>query len=49
MNKAVELKEGDFIIVPKGVKHRPVCNGLVKTLLIEKIGTLNKENTGGSY
>lgn len=27
------LREGDFIIVPKGTRHRPVCNSLVKCLL----------------
>ena len=43
------LCEGDFIIIPKGTKHRPVCKTLVKCLLIEAEGTLNKENTGGTY
>ena len=45
----VHLKEGDFLIIPKGVCHRPVCKGLVKCLLIEIDGTLNKQNTGGTY
>ena len=40
------LQEGDFIIVPKGMRHRPVCKSLVKCLLIEMEGTLNKSNTG---
>jgi mannose-6-phosphate isomerase-like protein (cupin superfamily) len=43
------LAEGDLIIVPKGVLHRPVCKGLVKCLLIEIEGTLTKDNTGGTY
>lgn len=43
------LVEGDFIIIPKGTRHRPVCKSLVKCLLIEIKGTLNKENTGGTY
>jgi len=43
------LSEGDFIIIPKGTLHRPVCKGLVKCLLIEIDGTLTKENTGGKY
>lgn len=43
------LCEGAFIIVPKGTKHRPVCKSLVKCLLIEVDGTLNKDNTGGTY
>lgn len=43
------LSEGDFLIVPKGMKHRPICKALVKCLLIEVEGTLNKENTGRTY
>jgi len=43
------LSEGDFLIIPKGTLHRPVCKGLVKCLLIEIDGTLTKENTGGKY
>jgi len=43
------LCEGDFIIVPKGTLHRPVCKDLVKCLLIEMEGTLAKDNTGGTY
>lgn len=45
----VHICEGDFIIVPCGIRHRPVCKGLVKCLLIEKEGILNRENTGGTY
>lgn len=43
------LCEGDLIIIPKGTKHRPVCKALVKCLLVEVEGTLNNENTGGTY
>ena len=43
------LCESDFIIVPKGISHRPICKELVKCLLIEIEGTLTKANTGGSY
>lgn len=45
----VGLNAGDFIIIPKGTRHRPVCTSLVKCLLIEKSGTLTKDNTGGTY
>lgn len=43
------LSEGDFIIIPKGTPHRPICKGLVKCLLIESEGTLTNKNTGGTY
>ena len=45
----VHVTDGDFIIIPKGVSHRPICKSLVKCLLIEIDGTLDKSNTGGSY
>lgn len=45
----VPLCAGEFLIVPQGVRHRPVCTGLVKCLLIELDGTLTKKNTGGTY
>ena len=44
-----QLDQGDLIIVPKGIRHRPVCKALVKCLLIELDGTLNESNTGGEY
>lgn len=45
----VDLSVGDFIVVPKGTQHRPVCTSLVKCLLVERKGTLSDENSGGSY
>jgi mannose-6-phosphate isomerase-like protein (cupin superfamily) len=48
-NGIIEMEQGDLIIIPKGIRHRPVCKSLVKCLLIELDGTLNKENTGGKY
>lgn len=48
-DRMINLTEGDFIIVPKGVLHRPVCTTRVTVLLIEKKGTLNKDNSGGTY
>lgn len=48
-SKSIELNAGEILIVPKGTRHRPVCTTLVKCLLIEKVGTLTKANTGGTY
>lgn len=45
----MHLAEGDLIIIPKGTSHRPICKELAKCLLIEAEGTLDKNNTGGTY
>jgi len=45
----LRVKEGEFVIVPKGTKHRPVVDSLTKFLMIELDGTLNKENSGELY
>jgi len=48
-DKIIELNVGDFIIVPKGTAHRPVCTTPVTCLLIEKLGTLSNDNCGATY
>ena len=35
------VSEGEFIIVPRGVEHKPVAEGEVQILLVEPKGTLN--------
>jgi len=40
-DKTVELKEGEFIIVPKGVEHRPVAEHEVSVMLFEPAATVN--------
>jgi len=42
--KDVWLEEGEFIIIPKGVEHKPVANEEVHVLLIEPKSTLNTGN-----
>ncbi len=42
-DKKVELSEGEFVIVPKGVEHRPVADAEVEVLLFEPA---NLKNTG---
>ena len=37
----VELAEGEFLVVPRGVEHRPVADEEVQVLLFEPAGTLN--------
>ena len=40
-DKKVELKKGDFLIVPKGVEHKPVAENEVSVMLFEPVSTLN--------
>lgn len=44
---AVELEQGEFLIVPRGVEHRPVAEEEVHILLFEPAGTVNTGNAGG--
>lgn len=43
-DKDVWLEEGEFIIIPRGVEHKPVANEEVHVLLIEPKSTLNTGN-----
>ena len=40
-DRSVWLEEGEFLIVPRGVEHRPVAEKEVHVLLFEPAGTLN--------
>ncbi len=40
-DKVVNLEPGEFIIVPRGVEHRPVAEEEVSVMLFEPKGTLN--------
>lgn len=40
-DKTINIKEGDFIIIPKGVEHRPVANNEVQIMLFEPATTVN--------
>jgi mannose-6-phosphate isomerase-like protein (cupin superfamily) len=41
------LEEGEFLIVPRGVEHRPVAEQEVQVLLFEPAGTLNTGDAPG--
>ncbi len=43
-DRVVELRAGDFIVVPRGVEHRPVADEEVEIVLFEPAGTLNTGN-----
>lgn len=40
----VEIKEGEFFIVPRGTEHMPVAEQEAYILMFEPIGTLNTGN-----
>lgn len=46
-DKAIELKEGEFLIVPKGVEHRPVAEKEAAIMLFEPMSTLNTGDQKG--
>lgn len=43
-DKTVTINEGEFIIVPKGVEHRPNAREEVEVMLFEPATTLNTGN-----
>jgi mannose-6-phosphate isomerase-like protein (cupin superfamily) len=43
-DKVLEIGEGEFVIVPRGVEHRPVARAETHILLFEPASTLNTGN-----
>lgn len=46
-DRTVELREGDMVVVPRGVEHRPVAEHECSILLFEPASTVNTGNAGG--
>ena len=42
--RSIELREGEFLIVPRGVEHRPTAEREVQVMLFEPATTLNTGN-----
>ena len=40
-DETMEINEGEMIVVPKGVKHKPFAEEEAKIMLIEPMGTVN--------
>jgi len=40
-NKVLELQVGEFVIIPKGVMHKPIAENEVRVLLFEPESTVN--------
>ncbi len=43
-DKDIVIKEGELLIVPRGVEHMPVAEEEVQVILIEPISTVNTGN-----
>jgi mannose-6-phosphate isomerase-like protein (cupin superfamily) len=48
-DRTLNLSPGEFIIIPKGMEHRPVAKEEVHLMLFEPAGTLNTGNTEGEF
>ncbi len=46
-DRTVPLREGEFLIVPRGVEHRPVAESEAHVLLFEPASTINTGDAGG--
>jgi len=46
-DRTVEIKENEFLIVPRGVEHRPVAENEVSVMLFEPKTTLNTGDAKG--
>ena len=43
-DKTIEIGEQEFLVVPKGIEHRPVADEEVSVLLFEPASTVNTGN-----
>ena len=46
-DRTIELREGELLVVPRGVEHRPVADEEVCVLLFEPTATVNTGSAGG--
>ncbi len=46
-DRNVELSEGEMLVVPRGVEHRPVAEREVCVMLLEPASTVNTGSAGG--
>jgi mannose-6-phosphate isomerase-like protein (cupin superfamily) len=46
-DRTIHLKQGEFLVVPRGIEHRPVAKEEASILLFEPEATLNTGDTSG--
>ncbi len=49
LDKTLELNAGEFVIIPKGVEHKPYAPEEVSVMLFEPASTLNTGNTQNEF
>ena len=49
LKREVLLEEGELLIVPRGIEHRPVTDEEVHVLLFEPLSTLNTGNVENEF
>jgi len=47
-DRTIPVSKGEFIIIPKGIEHRPVAESEVEVMLFEPDTTLNTGDAGDS-
>ena len=47
-DRTLDLNEGEVVVIPKGVDHKPVCREECTVLLMEPKGAINTGNAGGA-
>lgn len=48
-NKTLEINAGEFVIIPRGVQHKPIGVGEAKVLMFEPKSTLNTGNMDNEF
>ena len=48
-DQAIELNEGEFLIVPAGIEHKPEASEEAHILLFEPVSTRNTGNVDHNY
>tara|TARA_B100001250_G_scaffold226287_1_gene194128 strand:+ start:1977 stop:2336 length:360 start_codon:yes stop_codon:yes gene_type:complete len=46
-DETIEINEGEMIVVPKGIKHKPYANEEAKIMLVEPSGVINTGDNEG--
>ncbi len=48
-DQTIELHEGEFFVVPRGIEHKPISHGRAEVLLFEPATTRNTGNVDHDY